>query len=204
MALYKDVEHYQDNRFLIRSALVVNVPLYLDALWKSCAQKGARLEIQTIDSLEACSGYDYIVLAAGWGVRLFKECAHLPIQYVKGQKLTYQADEPIPHSLISRKYLAQVGDRVEIGSTYERETIDDRPDLAAALRDLEPFKEKVLPQGKLLSCKAAVRVARRGTYIPIAEKIDARTYVLTAMGSRGLLYHAYFGKMATQEIINGK
>ena len=49
-------------------------------------------------------------------------------------------------------------------------------------------------------CKAGIRVCRRGDYLPYIEKISKRVYAITAMGSRGLLYHAYYGKQLAEEI----
>ncbi|HSX12661.1 MAG TPA: FAD-dependent oxidoreductase [Rhabdochlamydiaceae bacterium] len=200
---YKDVEHYKDNLFLIRSALIIHMPRYLEALWAACAERGAGLEIQTIDSLESCSNYDFIVIAAGWGIRHFQECAHLRVQYVKGQKLICHTAETIPYSMMSKKYMTKMesAHHFEIGSTYERGFEDDQPCLEAALKDLLSSKERFLKDAKIVDCKAAVRVARKEGYLPIAEKIGPRAYVLTGMGSRGLLYHAYYGKLLAQSIL---
>lgn len=203
MEQYKDVEHYRDNLFLIRSALIVNVAHYLEALGAACVARGAQLEIKTIDSLDSCSDYDLVVIAAGWGIRHFKECAHLRVQYVKGQKLICHAKDTVPYSLMSKKYLAKMESphQFEIGSTYERDFENDLPCLEAALKDLAASKEQFLKGAELVDCKAAVRVARKEGYFPIAEKLSPRAYVLTAMGSRGLLYHAYYGKLLAQSIV---
>lgn len=200
---YKDVEHYKDNLFLIRSALIVYVPKYLEALWAACAFLGANLEIKAIDSLEMLKDYDQIIIAAGWGIRNFKECDHLRVQYVKGQKLVYKTSEKIPYSMMSKKYLAKMetSGQFEIGSTYERGFEDDLPCLESALKDLELAKEQFLKEADFIDCKASVRVARKEGYHPIAEKLNPRCYVLTGMGSRGLLYHAYYAKLLAQSII---
>lgn len=90
------------------------------------------------------------------------------------------------------------------GATYERtyETED---------LDLEVAKEVLLPRlvnfgmqdadVTIEGCKAGIRVCRRGGYLPCIEKISERIYAITAMGSRGLLYHAYFGKQLAEEIL---
>ncbi len=200
---YKDVEHYKDNLFLIRSALIIYVPYYLEALWAACAHLGARMEIKKIDSLEMVQGYDQVIIAAGWGIRAFKECAHLRVQYVKGQKLVCQSAKEVPFSVMSKKYLAKMQQplHVEIGSTYERGFENDEPCLETALKELQAAQQQFLKDGHVVTCKAAVRVARKEGYLPIAEKINSRLYVLTGMGSRGLLYHAYYGKLLAQSIV---
>jgi glycine/D-amino acid oxidase-like deaminating enzyme len=44
-------------------------------------------------------------------------------------------------------------------------------------------------------CRATLRVMRAGHYFPIAERVTDNVWALTALGSRGLLYHAYLGKL---------
>ena len=42
--------------------------------------------------------------------------------------------------------------------------------------------------------RAGIRVKNPAHYFPILERIDPKTWVVTALGSRGLLYHAYLEK----------
>jgi glycine/D-amino acid oxidase-like deaminating enzyme len=200
---YNDVEHYKEDLFFIRSALIIDVPHYLEALWAACSDLGAQFEIKKIDALDMLKDYDQIIIAAGWGVREFKECAHLRLQYVKGQKLICKTSAKIPYSLMSKKYLTklEIPNHYEVGSTYERGFTDDLPCLESALKDLQSAKEEFLPEGEVVECRAGVRVARKEGYHPIAEKLTNSCHVLTGMGSRGLLYHAYFGKLLAQALI---
>ncbi|HSX12434.1 MAG TPA: FAD-dependent oxidoreductase, partial [Rhabdochlamydiaceae bacterium] len=157
---YKDVEHYKDNLFLIRSALIVYVPQYLEALWAACVELGATMQIKKVDSLDMLSDYDQVIIAAGWGIKGFKECEGLRVQYVKGQKLICKVDsKEIPHSVMSKKYMAKMAasGHFEIGSTYERGFENDLPCLEAALKDLHSAKEQFLQEAEVVECKAAVR-----------------------------------------------
>lgn len=43
---------------------------------------------------------------------------------------------------------------------------------------------------EVLECKSGVRVSGKASYTPIVEKKDDKTWVVSGMGSRGLLYHA--------------
>lgn len=205
---YQDVEQCGENLFLIRSALTIYVPRYLEALWAACESFGASLEIKTLSSVDELKEYDKVILAAGWGMKDFKECSHLRINYVKGQKLVCQTadNDTLPQSVMSKKYLArmEISNQFEIGSTYERGFTDDLPCLETALKELHPALEEFSKEAQVMECKAGVRVTRKEGYLPIAEKLSDRCFALTAMGSRGLLYHAYYGKMVAQTILAGR
>lgn len=204
---YKDVEQCGENLFLIRSALTIYVPRYLKALWAACESFGASLEIKTLSSLDELKEYDKVILAAGWGTQKFKECDHLRINYVKGQKLVCLAKDgnQLPQSVMSKKYIAKMenSNQFEIGSTYERGFTTDLPCMETAMKELHPTLEEFSKEAQVIECKAGVRVTRQEGYLPLAEKISERCFVLTAMGSRGLLYHAYYGKMVAQSILAG-
>ncbi|MFS8563307.1 MAG: hypothetical protein LVR00_02840 [Rhabdochlamydiaceae bacterium] len=68
------------------------------------------------------------------------------------------------------------------------------PSLEVALHLLKPS----LP---VRGVKAGMRVTNPAHYFPIIEKIDERTWVVTALGSRGLLYHAYLAEQLTKECL---
>ena len=88
-----------------------------------------------------------------------------------------------------RQYMAVTEDPLicHVGATYERDSRSDIPDREAAIRLLQP----TLP---VLNVRAGVRVTNPAHYFPILERINPKTWALTAFGSRGLLYHAYFAK----------
>ena len=54
------------------------------------------------------------------------------------------------------------------------------------------------PETEVLDCRAGIRVTNPAHYFPILEQINPKTWVMTAFGSRGLLYHAYFGKQMAE------
>lgn len=56
---------------------------------------------------------------------------------------------------------------------------------------------------EVIDCKAALRVVPKGHYFPIAGRVKDNLWVLTGMGSRGLLYHAYLGKFLAEAILTG-
>ena len=203
-----DVEEVEGS-FLIKSGVTVNVPGYLQGLWNICAQKGAKLHLQNIQNLEELKEYDQIVVAAGANLLTFPECQSLKVQFTKGQLLICrypQTLKPLERSLIGKGYVAlsESADLCVLGSTYERGVTSALPDLARAKEEILPKIASFFPDVKFLeieSCKAGIRVARKGHYLPIIRKIEERKWVCTAMGSRGLLYHALAGKMLASALL---
>jgi glycine/D-amino acid oxidase-like deaminating enzyme len=200
---YSDVEE-QNGAFLIKSGMTIHVPLYLKSLWKKCEEQGAQLILQKIQSLEELKDYDRIVVAAGPGcVHFFSD---LNVQLLKGQLLTGRGEIALARSHIGKGYIAvsEEPGKYILGSTYERNFASINPDSEAAQKEILPKIASFFPNVsalKIEECKAAVRVARKGHYIPLALRKDPRTWVFTALGSRGLLYHAYLGKILAEEVL---
>ncbi|MBS0615929.1 MAG: FAD-binding oxidoreductase [Verrucomicrobia bacterium] len=192
-----DVEVLGEDHFLIRSGITVFPKLYLSGLWKAAVRRGAELKIQKIEQLSELESFDYIVLAVGSGIFHFPEGEHLKINAVRGQALVCRLNGPMERSLVAKQYTALTEDPLvcHVGATYERGSRSDEPDLAEAIRLLQPSHE-------VLGVRAGVRVTNPAHYFPILEKINAKTWVLTALGSRGLLYHAYFAKMLASQIVS--
>jgi glycine/D-amino acid oxidase-like deaminating enzyme len=183
-----DVVELGPEKFLITSGMTVFPKLYLQGLWLVCQKRGVKLQIEKVSSLEALQGYEMVVLAAGAGIRSFKEQEKLKINFVKGQILTCALEEPLERSISSKIYTALTENplKCHVGSTYERDVIDEIPDQEKAVSLLKP----TLP---VLDCRAGIRVTNPAHYFPILEKVGSRHYVITALGSRGLLYHALLG-----------
>jgi glycine/D-amino acid oxidase-like deaminating enzyme len=53
---------------------------------------------------------------------------------------------------------------------------------------------------EVVDCRAGVRVTNPAHYFPIIEQVDPKTWAVTALGSRGLLYHAYLGKKLKEKL----
>ncbi len=184
-----DVEVLGEDLFLIRSGITVFPKLYLEGLWKAAQKNGAKLQIQKIGRLNELEAFDRIILAAGVGIFDFPECAHLKINAVRGQAVACRLEKPLERSEVSKQYRAVTEDPLvcHVGATYERGSRSDVPHREEAVRLLQPS----LP---ILSVRAGVRVTNPAHYFPILERINPQTWALTAFGSRGLLYHAYFAK----------
>jgi glycine/D-amino acid oxidase-like deaminating enzyme len=192
----EDVEQLGNNTFLIKSGITIFPELYLEGLWQACQKRGVQLIVQNITAFQELAGFDQIILAAGAGIRAFPECHHLKINFIKGQVLTCAVDKPLERSISAKHYRAlMLSDQMyHLGATYERDFTDDKPCKETAMTLLQPETE-------VLDCRAGIRVTNPAHYFPIIEQINPKTWVITALGSRGLLYHAYFGKEIRQRVL---
>lgn len=208
---YGDVTQRDENSFWINSGITVDCPLYLEGLWQKVAEKGAILLHEAVSDLTALNDFDHIIIAAGAGVKGFPELNALQMSLVKGQVLLCQAPEDLPllpKSAISKGYIAfssqQDPRACLVGSTYEREALSEDPDAKVAKEllfdKIAAFFPKV-HQLEIISCKAALRVVRKGHYFPFVGKVKDNIWVITALGSRGLLYHAYLGQLLAQGVL---
>ncbi len=189
-----DVTQIGPEKYLITSGMTVFPSLYLQGLWKVCEKKGVELKIEKIESLDALPGYDFVVLTVGAGIRSFSVKDGLKINFVKGQVLTCALTEPLERSISSKVYTALTESplKCHIGATYERDIIDEVPDREKAVGLLKP----ALP---VIDCRAGIRVTNPAHYFPILQQIGPHRYVITALGSRGLLYHALMGARLSLE-----
>lgn len=205
---FGDVELLSDGSFWIKSGITVHSQAYLEGLYQACLFKGLQMKIQKIHSMDELSGYDYSFFAVGAGVFFFPEMAFCQLRPVKGQALVcrFPKEKPaLTKSLLAKGYVVPLEDGlVYLGSTYERGVFDDTPCLDKALLDLTPKAADLIPGWNkidVIECRAGVRVAKLGSYFPLIEKISNNVWALTAMGSRGLLYHGYAAKMLVEQAL---
>jgi glycine/D-amino acid oxidase-like deaminating enzyme len=207
--VFGDVEPYGENGFLIHSGMTIFCRPYLEALWRACEEKGAVLSRQKIDDLGVLSSYDAVVLAAGAGNFAFPEVQHLRLERLKGQILKCRIPEEIvfpERSLIGKGYIAKAQKEgfCYIGSTYERGSLSEVPDLDKAKAELIPKAILIHPQADafpIIDCQAALRVMRIGHYYPMAGKLIDKLWITTALGSRGLLYHGLVAERLSEAIL---
>ncbi|MBS0603878.1 MAG: FAD-binding oxidoreductase [Verrucomicrobia bacterium] len=208
---FGDVRQIEEKLFLIESGMTVDCPSYLEGLWQAVAARGGKLVLSEVEDLSSLQGFDHIIVAAGAGIAKFAELKSLRYSILKGQVLICRAPKAVElpeNSSIGKGYVALPSDdRVcHIGSTYERGEKNPAPDQALAMSTLFPKIRQFFPAVEdleVIGCKAAMRVIRSGHYFPIAAKIKEGLWVLTGMGSRGLLYHAFLGRLLSEAILTG-
>ena len=191
----------------IKSGVTVHASLYLNGLWNVCEKMGALFKEENV-SLRDLDEYDHIVVAAGGGIRDFDFKNGPQLKFNKGQILACEKPKYWTGnaSIIGKGYLAmsENDSRCFLGSTYEKEYLSEEIALGVATDLILSRTSQFIvdtPSFKVLDAKAGIRVCNVKTYHPIISHIDERVTLLTAMGSRGLLYHSYFAKTLAQDIM---
>jgi glycine/D-amino acid oxidase-like deaminating enzyme len=206
---FGDVKQRSGDSFWIGSGMTIDCPRYLDGLWRALSKKGVQLVLKEVTELSCLERYDQIVVTAGAGTKQFPELDVLRISTLKGQVLKCRVPKSVQlpeASAIGKGYVAlsQEAGTCFIGSTYQRGDLTDIPQPELAKEVLFPKVGSFFPSVEkleVIDCRAAFRVMRIGHYLPIATRVKENIWVLTAMGSRGLLYHAHFGKELAREIL---
>jgi glycine/D-amino acid oxidase-like deaminating enzyme len=107
-------------------------------------------------------------------------------------------------SLISQGHLSltQEPGVCAVGSTYESRYLDVSPDPEKALGLLEKAAIFYPPAKnfEVIEIRAGIRISPKEGYRPICRQLDAKTWVFTGLGSRGMLYHALYGKQLAREL----
>ncbi|MBX9923545.1 MAG: FAD-binding oxidoreductase [Rhabdochlamydiaceae bacterium] len=205
-ALYKDVEILNEEWVLIRSGIAVHSSSYLAGLYEACTLKGLVFFQQKIDVSAQLSGYDACVFALGAGIFSFAERDSGPLSQVRGQTLLCKWNlPPLQYPLLGKGHVVPLpgGKLVHVGATYERNSAEIEPCEKTAMSLLKPQMERLVPDWKDMSpidCRAGIRVVRPGHATAWMYPIGDKKWVLTAMGSRGLLYHAYYAKAVIENI----
>lgn len=181
----------------IPSAVTVNCPLYLKGLWTACEKLHGRFERKRIDDLSLIDA-DRVIITTG----AHKGLHQVPLTQVKGQILEYDYSRSLPLSINSQAYIVTQFGSCLAGATFEKTFTHEEPDVDVARKDLEPKIFALFPElasSKIINCRAGLRASCRG-HLPVIEPIDSRTWVLTGMGSKGLLYHALMAQELSERL----
>jgi glycine/D-amino acid oxidase-like deaminating enzyme len=185
---YSDLEKMSGG-ILIKSGMTVQLGEYVKALFASFT------DIQLIQKKYAGEEFDRVIFACGRGMSDFG----LPLSFVKGQVLIGTTERALERSEMRAKgHLSKIsGNKVQLGATYEHHFLSSAPDIEVAKKDLAIKLNAFFPiQDDFIieDCWAGVRACVKDGYLPIVQKINDKTFVFTGLGSRGLLYHAYYGR----------
>lgn len=191
----------------VPEAYTVKTEDYLKGLWKICESRGVHWIQKRINAIEELNDFDLRIIATGAGTHSLNELAQLPLECIKGQILEIEKPESVPLSPIpiaSKGYLIPCKEKntLLLGATFERGFSDDLPDTEAAKILLKPNFDALFPNCNafnVLGCRAGVRMSAPG-HQPLRLKWSDNTWILTGMGSKGLLYHALYAKKLVSEI----
>ncbi len=191
----------------IKKGLTVYSSLYLQGLWQACARQGAILEKRMIHSLKELQDYDLTIATTGGETLCLPEAASLPLTLVKGQILEFSWPRnraPLNCALNSHVYMLMTENRTSclVGATYEKGHHNALLDLEVAEREILPKAYDLFPplkQASLMNCYAGIR-AVTPQHRPLMQHLSPSQWILTGMGSKGLLYHALFAKELVKSI----
>ena len=200
--LRKDSQIYE-----IICARSVNMPLYLKGLRLAFEHLGGCYVEQWVEE-EVFPKEDLVVYAVGHYIDHFKATSDLGVNLVKGQLLIGERPEGVDlkKSVLGKGYIGQSGNDLVVGATYEKEINDDKVDKEKAMDDIIPKLATYTNFNKPLkvhSVRVGIRVVNKAHYFPIAKQLSPREYVVSGMGSRGLLYHALIGKQIVSILQSG-
>lgn len=179
----------------IHRAYQLRSDLYLKALERGCSSTGVQFSSKVFDSPDQ---FDRVVLAKGNQVT---ENFDFSFSKIKGQviKIRWPSKNfKLPHAVTAHKcHLVPSFDAktLMIGSTYEREFTSEAPDQEEALKRLLPRLKGICPefdQKDILEVSSGIRL-NSPNRLPLLGRIDEKTWLFSALGSKGLLYHAYLG-----------
>lgn len=181
----------------IETAYVVDCEKYLEGLWLACAEHGVQFQQQKIHSLKEVDSFDHVVVAMGAASNSLPELSHIAITPIKGQVLTLSWPENaalLPYPISSQAYLLMLPKekRCIAGATFERDFEHEEPDEEYAKKNILPKIQAFFPEidrAKVLTCRAGIR-ASTAHHHPLVINVGKGRWLLTGMGSKGLLYHA--------------
>ncbi len=187
---YDDVE-LRDDAIWIPKAYAIDCKQYCRRLLLA---SGAKLKKEKVESLSSLDS-DRVIVAAGHKSSSFSELSHLPLKGVKGQLLHLKRNKlQLAHALNCGGYVvpAQDSETLFAGATFEHEYENEKPTEEAyelVYKRLGPL----IPKLPLIQTVAGIRCTT-SDHKPVAEWIDERIGVISALGSKGLLWHALLAK----------
>ncbi len=188
----------------VNRAYQLRSDLYLKALENGCSSRGVHFSSKKFESPEL---FDRVLLAKGNQVT---QDLDYSFSKIKGQviKIKWPSKSfKLPHAVTAHKcHLVPSFDEktLMIGSTYEREFTSDAPDQEEALRRLLPRLEGICPEfdrKDILKVSSGIRL-NSPNRLPLLGRLNEKTWFFSALGSKGLLYHAYLGQKLAEAFHN--
>lgn len=202
--LYPEVS-FEEKTFLgypgvwINQAYQIEGALYLKALEVSCQKQGAMF-INTL--AQSLNQYDLIFYASGHEMLKMFPSFFEGFTPIKGQILELKKPKEfeLNHAISAYKchlFPSMTQETLFLASTYERQFIDELPQKETALNRLLPklnFLPDLLQPSDVLSVQSGVRLYAPDK-MPKCLQINERSWGISALGSKGLLYHAYLAEL---------
>jgi len=139
-----------------------------------------------------------LILALGDGYTSFPELSSLNLHRTKGQIVHVR----IPKStrillpVSGYGYAVPMGRNLILGTTYEHAPHDLNPS-KEGINKILSLTEKMIPlvrSAKIMNTSAGIRIGVPGTRLPMVGPLTRRVWILTGLGSKGLLLGSYIGR----------
>jgi glycine/D-amino acid oxidase-like deaminating enzyme len=191
----------------IQNAIVVRSQSYLDGMWDTLRRSGSRSvqwdrrTLSQYHQLQQLSEeFDAVIVASGAGVAsIWGE--PLPLSLARGQNLIFENEQNLEYALLRGQYVVPTSDgKLICGATFEHDQNNLRAasDVTVAdglLREKLTSMYDPLEAMAPVAANAGVRVQPKATSagkVPIVGQHPSleNVWLLTGLGSRGLIYHA--------------
>lgn len=193
---------------LIESGITVYPEHYLLGLQSYLDKRGVKWVEEKVSSLNQLSKFTLAIVAAGAGLFSIQGVPDLKLTRLKGQILTVpwpESEPPLPITLNSEIYMVMSPDQktCSVGSTFERHFNHNDVDkevvnsyILPKLYALYPALKDIKP----IDYRAGIRIAAPG-HLPLIKKISSNCFVLTGLGSKGLLYHSLIAEELAKLVV---
>lgn len=202
--------------------LTVNVETYLKAKAHFLESIGLKLICQVNYSVnESARGFDFslengtefhadsVICATGYQTKNNTDWAFLPVHLIKGQVAIFESPETknFDYSISALGYIASISDSHFVaGSTYEHNFENNAPDkegLHYLTQRLSTVYPSLFKNAELVSQWAGIRASSPNRKPILGRHPEKENlYIFSSLGSKGLLYSAYLGKLLTNFIIH--
>lgn len=185
----------------IKSGMTIDTLGYLEGLKIALEKLGVEFKSQHITDSFSFEPFDIVVNCMGAKAHQLFPYKCEKIFPLKGQLLEILWPSHLPKltsAVTSKVYIAmtEVAGQACIGATFEHTFTQEEKDPEFAINSLLPLALEIYPElhgVKILGVKSGLR-ASTPTHLPIFGKVSEKYWILSGMGSKGLLYHAFFAK----------
>ena len=165
-------------------------------------ESGVNVALKSGSTLRASK----LVLALGAGFKSFPVLSALYLHCIKGQIVRVRTPESFSHSIpvSGYGYVVPMRDTLILGTTYEHTFQNDQPTKVGSKNILALTQQMVpcIETADILSTAAGIRVGVPGTRLPMVGPLSGNVWVLTGLGSQGLLFGAHIGRNLVNWITN--
>lgn len=151
-----------------------------------------------------------IVMAVGHHIKEFEDWENLPLDFVKGQVVHFEAEDDLAweHAVSARGYTIRRGKReLIVGSTYEHNFNDLNTSNEGYQKIQKKLEWMLPPLSKRVRKKnqiAGVRVTTPNRLPVIGQHPEIQNlFIYTGMNSKGLLFSHYVAKLLAANMIQG-